>query len=69
MARCLGIHEISKNNIIRSVRSVRLMQLMLERKMRIRMQPLYHTLHLRQPDVAPHHQETPDATPNTQDAT
>jgi len=58
---------ISKNNTLRSVRSVRLMHLTLKRKSRIRMQPPYHTTHLTQPDAAPNPQDAPDAAPNPQD--
>ena len=53
------IPNISKNNTLRSVRSVHLTHRTLERKSRTRTQPSYHTTHLTQPDAAP----------NTQDAT
>ena len=60
---------ISKNNTMRSVHSVHLTHLTLERKSRTRTQPPYHTTHLTQPDAAPNPQDAPDAAPNTQDAT
>jgi len=59
---------ISKNNTLRSVRSVRLMHLTLKRKSQIRMQPPYHTTHLTQPDAVPNPQDAPDAAPNPQGA-
>ena len=59
---------ISKNNILRSVRSVHLTHLMLERKSRTRTQPPYHTTNLTQPDAAPDPQDAPDAAPDPQDA-
>jgi len=60
--------SISKNNTLRSVRSVHLTHWTLERKSRTRTQPSYHTMHLTQPDAAPNTQDAPDAAPNTQDA-
>jgi len=61
--------DISKNNTLRSVHSVHLTHLTLERKSRTRTQPPYHTTHLTQLDAAPNPQDAPDAAPNTQDAT
>ena len=63
------LDNISKNNTLRSVHSVHLTHLTLERKSRTRTQPPYHTTHLTQPDAAPNPQDAPDAAPNTQDAT
>jgi len=60
--------NISKNNTLRSVRSVRLTHLTLERKSRTRTQPPYHTMCLTQPDAAPNPQDAPDAAPNPQNA-
>jgi len=60
--------SISKNITLRSVRSVRLTQLTLERKSQIRTQLPYHTMHLRQPDAIFNPQDTRDAAPNTLDA-
>ena len=60
--------SISKNNILRSVRSVHLTHLTLEPKSRTRTQPPYHTTHLTQPDAAPDPQDAPDAAPDPQDA-
>ena len=50
-------YAISKHNTLRSVHSVRLSHLMLERKFRIRTQPPYHTRHLRQSDAASNTQD------------
>ena len=60
---------ISKNNTLRSVRSVRLTHLTLERKSRTKTQPPYHTMRLTQPDAAPNPEDAPDAAPHLQDAT
>ena len=61
-------HHISKNITLRSVRSVHLTHLTLERKSGTRMEPPYHTMHLTQPDATPNPQDAPDAAPSTQDA-
>ena len=53
---------------MRSVRSVRLTHLTLERKSRTRTQPPYHTMRLTQPDTAPNPQDALDAAPNPQNA-
>jgi len=60
--------SISKNNTLRSVRSVRLTHLTLERKSRTRTQPPYHTMRLTQPDAAPNPHDAPDAAPDPQNA-
>jgi len=59
---------ISKNITLRSVRSVHLAHLTLERKSGTRMQPPYHTMHLTQHNVTPNPQDAPDVAPSTQDA-
>jgi len=59
---------ISKNIILRSVRSMHLTHLTLERQSRIRTQRPYHTTHQTQPDAGPNTHDAPDAAPNTQDA-
>jgi len=59
---------ISKNNTLRSLHSVHLTHVTLERKSRTRTQSPYHTTHLTQPDAAPDPQDAPDAAPNPQDA-
>jgi len=58
---------MSKNIILRSVRSVHLTHQTLERKSRTRTQGPYHTTHLTQSDAAPNLQDAPDVAPNPQD--
>jgi len=64
----LSVGCISKNNTLRSVRSVHLTHLTLKRKSRIRTQPPNYTSHLTHPDAVPNSQDGPDAAPNPQNA-
>jgi len=58
---------ISNNITLGSVRSVRMTDMTLKIKSRIRTQPLTHTMHLMQLDAPPNPQDALDVEPNSQD--